>query len=310
MPPLQLVPLLPSLPPLTLGIIQTFLILGVSVSWNFYHCCWFCSVSAAHPPVGWSSPVHQSGCGSPAGSQLFLHLWGYLNSDFGASSPYSDVPEHHSQDLVMAFHVFCLHPTPCCCVLDCLRGLFAQPAPGVLSGAVTPASTALIVLLLGPLCCLSDQSFPATDRTSCYQPHLRSVGGTCRAETYFSMVIPPLSCLDVSVFQLLVWSRKPRLLPYIRVFVFSCSELLWDWSWIPLKPRLYEYVSAPSAQCSSSNQLTVYLCLIISKPSGSHHAYDITPPGVLQVIMIYEPHPIILVQVDLNFTWCTTALPF
>ena len=32
-----------------------------------------------------------------------------------------------------------LHLTPCCYVLDCLRSLFAQPTPGILSDVADPS---------------------------------------------------------------------------------------------------------------------------------------------------------------------------
>jgi len=54
----------------------------------------------------------------------------------------TDVPVHHIHHLGMAFNVclIFLHLTPCYNVLDCFRGLFAQPvvAPEVLSGVVDP----------------------------------------------------------------------------------------------------------------------------------------------------------------------------
>ncbi|TWW68189.1 hypothetical protein D4764_02G0012300 [Takifugu flavidus] len=58
----------------------------------------------------------------------------------GTSSPYSDVPVHYASHLVMPFHVCpaCQHLAPCCDVLDCLRGISTQSAPGVWSGMVDP----------------------------------------------------------------------------------------------------------------------------------------------------------------------------
>ncbi len=63
---------------------------------------------------------------------------GVFHLDLGTSSPYS---VHYASHLVIAFHVrfACQHFTPCC-VLYCLRGIYAQPAPGVLSGVLQMTS--------------------------------------------------------------------------------------------------------------------------------------------------------------------------
>ena len=52
----------------------------------------------------------------------------------------ADVPVHDASHLVVPFSVCCscLHFASCHYVLDCLRGVFAQSAPGILSGVVDP----------------------------------------------------------------------------------------------------------------------------------------------------------------------------
>ena len=57
----------------------------------------------------------------------------------------ADVPVHYASHLLMVFRVCCSHLTSCYHVLNCLRSVFVQPAPGVLSGAVTPASIDLVL---------------------------------------------------------------------------------------------------------------------------------------------------------------------
>jgi len=62
-------------------------------------------------------------------------LGGVFHFDLGTSSPHSpDVPVHYASHVVMVFHVrcSCLHLTTCCYVLNCLRGIFAQPAQSCL----------------------------------------------------------------------------------------------------------------------------------------------------------------------------------
>jgi len=107
----------------------------------------------------------------------------------------TDNPVNFSSHLVT---VHCLHLTPRYYVLDCLGGLFAQPAPGVLSCVVDPGlhcSCAGHVLVLPwsvPSCCLLNQPFLINDRTSLYQPLLQTVCDTCRAEDKPSMMVAPL----------------------------------------------------------------------------------------------------------------------
>jgi len=66
-----------------------------------------------------------------------------------------------------------------------------------LSGMIDPGllcSWPVPKLPLVPLCCLSDQSSLATDRTSWYQLLLQPVCSTCHAGAYPSMMVPPLLC--------------------------------------------------------------------------------------------------------------------
>ena len=75
-----------------------------------------------------------------------------------------------------------IHLSLCCYVLDSLRGLFAQPAPGVLPAVAAPLplfvfgwGPFLELLWAVPPCCLSEQPFLGSDRTSWYLPLLQSV---------------------------------------------------------------------------------------------------------------------------------------
>ena len=86
---------------------------------------------------------------------------------------------------VVAFMFALLHLTPCCCVLDCLRDIFARPWPGILFGVVDPNSycpcaQGLFLCFDDQLqCYLSDQPFLASCWSSWHQPLLQTAGGTC-----------------------------------------------------------------------------------------------------------------------------------
>ena len=75
-------------------------------------------------------------------SVVFKHLWRCPPSWPWAfqATLIADVLLHYASHLVVVFHVCCscLHLTLCYYVLNCLRSIFSQPAPGVLSGVVDP----------------------------------------------------------------------------------------------------------------------------------------------------------------------------
>lgn len=68
-------------------------------------------------------PVTLLGYSQPLSWCLLFWSWG-LQSILS-----TDVPVHDASRLVMVFHVSCtnLYLTPPCCVLECFRGIFAQP---------------------------------------------------------------------------------------------------------------------------------------------------------------------------------------
>jgi len=78
-----------------------------------------------------------------------------------------------------------------------IGSIFAQPAPGLLSGVVEPSLYYSCAQGLSLSChdqYFQDQPFLATDSTTWYKPP-QSVGGTHHAEVYPTMMVLPLSPL-------------------------------------------------------------------------------------------------------------------
>lgn len=82
---------------------------------------------------------------------IYFHLWRCL--PFWLWGIQSIIGTDFSAHLVVAFCVCCacLHLTPYCEVLDCLRGIFALPAPGILSALLSVCASPSMKVPLPPL---------------------------------------------------------------------------------------------------------------------------------------------------------------
>ncbi|KAJ0058731.1 hypothetical protein NL108_000445, partial [Boleophthalmus pectinirostris] len=133
------------------------------------------------------------------GSVILHNLWRCFPPRSWGLQPVlcTDVSVHYARHLVMSLHVCfsCQHLTPCSYVLDCLRILFAQPTPWVLSGVVdlcfccsgpAPVQPGCV-----PLCCPSDQPSQAIGRISLYQPLQLCLSGTSHVGACPALMVLP-----------------------------------------------------------------------------------------------------------------------